>query len=442
MAVLTNSDEGRILRNFVPLASFPSEAFVDLCKNIKVEQLKDEAIFKRGDQSTDLIYLLNGSVVLQADELIVDVINSDSESAKFALAHQIPRKIDAIANGVVRIVRLTADIVNNPPQAVYDENQGFTLIEDLSEDSDDWMTALLRLPLFQNLSAINLQKILISLKTAHYSENEVIIKEESPVDSFFLIIKGQCLLARTFDDEAHQVKLSTGDSFGDEYLITDAISHETVTALNDVSVIQLNKKHFLDHIKTPLVDFIAPEDLPGALQTGAIVLDVRLPLSFVKQNLIGSANIPLMTLRMRLGEIPKDKQVIVVCAKGIESEAGAFLLTKNNIDARVLKGGMGIEEAEEDDAQESLPFEPAEDSTSFEQENVPENLPDESSSVIEVASEDLNAENERLLQVNREMQAKIIQLQTEKEQAESRNQVLTQQLERLKDILNRLTKSK
>jgi hypothetical protein len=145
-----------------------------------------------------------------------------------------------------------------------------------------------------------------------------------------------------------------------------------------------------------------------------------------------------MTLRMRLGEIPKDKQVIVVCAKGIESEAGAFLLTKNNIGARVMKGGMGIEEAEEDDTQESLPLESAEDSTNFEQEN----LPDESNAVIEVVSENLKAENERLLQVNRELQAKIIQLQTEKEQAESRNQVLTQQLERLKDILNRLTKSK
>lgn len=440
MTVQPNSDDGRILRNLVPLATFHSEAFADLCKNISVEEVRDQPIFKRGDSRTDLVYLLDGTVVLQADELIVDVVNSESESARFALAHQIPRKIDAIANGLVHIVRLDADVVNNPPPAVYEENQGFTLFEDLSEDSDDWMTALLRLPLFQNLSPINLQKILISLKTTHYSEGEVIISEVSPVEYFYLINKGQCQLTRKWGGELHQIKLGAGDSFGEEYLTTDKPSQETVVALGDVSIIQLDKKHFLSHIKTPLVNVIAPEELSNAIEKGAIVLDVRLPASFEKQNLVGSANIPLLLLRMRMSEIPKDKQVIVVCANGLESEAAAFLLIKHNISASVLKNGMGIADSEEEQQLSvSSEFSPSE---TFDPELPVETLAVENSVDPGALLEKLKAENERLVQANNDLVMKITQLTTEKEQAESKNRVLTQQMERLKDILNRLTKSK
>lgn len=437
MSVKANSDEGRILRSLIPLASFPSEAFAELCKTITVEQVKDEAIFRRGDSNTDLVYLLNGSVTLKADELIVDVVNSDSESAKFALAHQIPRKIDAVANGMVRIVRLDADVVNNPPQAVYDESQGFTLIEDLNEDSDDWMTALLRLPLFQNLSPINLQRILISLKTAHYSEGEAIITPNSPVENFYLINKGQCLLTRNLDDGEHTIKLNPGDSFGDEYLVTELDSNETVSALSDVSLIQLDKKIFLGHIKTPMVEFIAPEELSACLQDGAIVLDVRPPASFEKQNLVGSANIPLMALRMRLNEIPKDTQVIVVCANGIASEAAAFLLAKSHIRARVLKGGVGIEDVEEEKAAASTDGPLNGNDTIIEAGTLSQQSPEPVAS-----SGDLQLDNEKLLSENRELKAKLLKLQAEKNQAEATNQILTQQLARLKEILNRLTKPK
>ena len=145
MAIHSNSEESRILRQLVPLATFPSDAFKELCANLTVEQVQDAAIFKRGDTNTDLVYLLDGSVTLQAEGLVVEVVTSDSESAKFALAHQIPRKIDAIANGVARIVRLDAHTANNPAPAVYQEDQGYTVIDESFEESDDWMTAVLRL---------------------------------------------------------------------------------------------------------------------------------------------------------------------------------------------------------------------------------------------------------------------------------------------------------
>lgn len=444
MAVHSNSEESRILRQLYPLATFPSEAFKELCAHIVVEQVQDKAIFKRGDTSTDLVFLLNGSVTLQADGLIVDVINSESESAKFALAHQIPRKIDAVANGVARIVRLDAHTVNNPPPAVYHEDQGYAVIEEVGEDSDDWMTAILRLPLFQSLPPSSLQKILMTLKVAHYAEGDVIIANGSAVDYFNIVQKGQCLLSRKFLDEESELKLGVGDSFGEEYLLTDHSANETIRALTDVSLIQLEKRHFLTQIKTPTVQFITHEAMPEALRNGSVLLDVRLPNQFEDQALADSANIPLMSLRMRLAEIPKDTQVIVVCANGKASEAAAFLLIKHKCKAVVLKGGMGIEEP--DDEAEATDF--ADNQQGIVQVEQPDkdvphkNDLDTTDINIENELEALKAENENLKQLNRNFEAQNVKLNAEKEQAEKQCQVLTQQLERLKEILNRLTKSK
>ena len=209
MAVHSNSEESRILRQLIPLATFPNHVFKDLCDNITVEQVQDAVIFKRGDTNTDLVYLLNGSVTLQAEGLVVEVISSESESAKFALAHQIPRKIDAVANGLARIVRLDAQTVNNPPPAIFQEDSGYTVIDETVEDSDDWMTTVLRLPLFQSLPPANLQKILSSLQTSQHAPGEVIVSTGSAVDYFYIIQKGQCLpyLSRVFRWQELELKL-------------------------------------------------------------------------------------------------------------------------------------------------------------------------------------------------------------------------------------------
>jgi rhodanese-related sulfurtransferase len=440
MAIHSNSEDSRILRQLYPLTTFPSEAFKELCSKINVEHVENGVIFKRGDSNPDLVYLLDGSVTLQAGELIVEVITSDSESAKFALAHQIPRKIDAVANGSAKIVRLDAHTVNNPPPAVYQEDQGYTIVEESSEDSDDWMSAVLHLPLFQFLPAANLQKILISLKTAHYAVGDVIVAKDSAVDDFFVIIKGHCLLSRQLSGGNGEIRLGAGESFGEEYLLTDYPTQETVTALSDVSLIKLEKKHFLTQIKTPTITYLPHDAMQDVQNKGAVLLDVRAPHHFENNRLNGSTNIPLLSLRSRLAEIPKDKQIIVVCGNGKASEAAAFLLHKGGFNASVLKGGMGLEETDDETVRAGAGSDQHDHALAVQSE---QDVSDASGGLgLETQWAALKAENERLTQINKELAGNNAKLQAEKAQAEHRCQVMAQQLERLKEILGRLTKSK
>ncbi len=434
MAVPINSDEARTLRKLIPIASFSNSAFAQLCADIKLELVQDAAIFKKGDTNTDLVYLLNGSVSLQADNLLVEVITSENESAKFALAHQIPRKIDAVANGKALIVRLATELVNNRPTDNFSEEKSYTITEDTDEDSDDWMSVLLRSPIFQDLPAANLQKILISLKTSHFEQGQAIIANGTEINHFYFITKGQCLLSRPGMAE---MRIGLGESFGEEYLMTDRHAKETITALSDVHLIQLEKSHFLTQIKIPLLQFISYEELPDALNDNGILLDIRLPQHYENNHLNNSVNIPLAALRMRLAEIPQDKHIIIVCGNGKASEAAAFLLINNKYNASILKDGMGLEEA--DDALEA--HEPRTNQDNYPSEPTDAKAVNSNSTELETELDRLKNETAVLRQANRELKEQYALLQAEKTQAENQCHKLTQQLEKLKEILNRLTKS-
>ncbi len=46
---------------------------------------------------------------------------------------------------------------------------------------------------------------------------------------------------------------------------------------------------------------------------GAFLLDVRHPVELVVEKVPGAVNIPLHELRARLGELPKDREILVIC---------------------------------------------------------------------------------------------------------------------------------
>lgn len=61
---------------------------------------------------------------------------------------------------------------------------------------------------------------------------------------------------------------------------------------------------------------------------------------FAKDSIPGSVNIPLDELRNRLGEVPRDRLVVVVCRHGQTAYNAYRILVNNGFNARVLGGGM------------------------------------------------------------------------------------------------------
>lgn len=77
------------------------------------------------------------------------------------------------------------------------------------------------------------------------------------------------------------------------------------------------------------------------IKSGAMIVDVRTPEEFGDGAYPGAKNIPVQDLARRLGEIPKDKAVVVYCASGGRSSAAARLLKQAGYADVVNAGGLG-----------------------------------------------------------------------------------------------------
>lgn len=60
--------------------------------------------------------------------------------------------------------------------------------------------------------------------------------------------------------------------------------------------------------------------------SGAFILDVRTPEEWAEFHVEGSTLIPLAELAQRVNEVPKDREIVVVCRSGNRSQQGREIL--------------------------------------------------------------------------------------------------------------------
>ncbi|GGC68261.1 rhodanese-like domain-containing protein [Haloferax sulfurifontis] len=96
---------------------------------------------------------------------------------------------------------------------------------------------------------------------------------------------------------------------------------------------------------------IRPDELAARLDDGdgPFVLDVRPESNYRRGAIDGSRNVPVYddlrsgddaSLRRRLDEIPRDRDVVVVCKMGVVAKRATGLLREEGYDAVTLAGGM------------------------------------------------------------------------------------------------------
>lgn len=318
--------------------------------------------------------------------------------------------------------------------------------EETQDDADDWMSALLRSPIFQRLPPTNLQKILMGLEAVHFNKGEVILDQGSMGDYYYLIKNGQCELTRRPSPNAKEIRLAqlaTGDTFGEDSLLSDAPRNVTVTALTDISLLRLNKQQFVSLIKEPSLTFVTYMEMQEAVKQGAILLDVRTPDDYENHHLDGSINEPFFSLRMQLKTLNRDKPIIVVCGDGKTSEAAVFLLLRNKINAMILIGGMaGVKSGPEHDIAPAHDIQVIVDrpETIHQKHEVKQSVDDSVSISSSVQDNHTDCCNrcEALKTANQQLNDKCMKLEFDKQHAEKQVRILHKQLEKLTQVLDKL----
>ena len=73
---------------------------------------------------------------------------------------------------------------------------------------------------------------------------------------------------------------------------------------------------------------------------GAFLLDVRNPPELAVECVPGALNIPLPQLRSRLDELPRNREILVICRSAVRAYYATRILMQNGFQARNISGGM------------------------------------------------------------------------------------------------------
>ncbi len=89
----------------------------------------------------------------------------------------------------------------------------------------------------------------------------------------------------------------------------------------------------------PVVPEVDVDRLDAARGQGAPVIDVRQPDEYDAAHVPGARLIPLGEVAARLGEVPTDGTVYVICQTGARSARATDFLRRQGIDAQNVAGG-------------------------------------------------------------------------------------------------------
>ncbi len=441
MPVDPDSQDAKAIRQLIPLTRIAISRFHELCDLIQVEDMESgHFLFKRGGGVDAMFFILQGSVSLQTEEYKVETIEAKSESAKFPIAHQVPRKIDALAETDIRYLRLDRELIKSDDENHGQENN-IPMVEEEIEENDDWMTTLLKSPIFRALPPANLQRILIELEAIKVEAGSNIIEQGDEGDFYYLIKSGRCEITRKPSPTAKEIKLAelkNQDTFGEDALLSGLPRNVTVKALTDVALLRLNKDSFITLIKEPSLNFIDMDLAHQKMSKGDVLLDVRAVDEFKKGHLENSVNVPFFSLRMYLKTFNKSQSVIVVCDDGSTSEAAAFLLLRNKIEAFILQGGLDhLAKASVDSSGNDSVEAMEQPGAAFAPEVVEEGQTESSAVQLAIDSGEAGEQNIAGLKSRvAELEEKCARLASEKEELMKKYKMLFKQMEKMKSVLD------
>jgi rhodanese-related sulfurtransferase len=206
------------------------------------------------------------------------------------------------------------------------------------------LSRLHRAVAFRRLPLECVESALARMTPRRVSAGEDIVRQGEPGDAFYVIWEGRAEVwqAGPYDDAPRKVaERGSGDSFGDDALITGGSRSATVRMITDGELLVLAREDFLDLMSRPLVEQVDPTVAGSMLDTGWRAVDVRYPEEFEDGHIPGATLLPLHELRERCDRVLSRTQAYVaVCLSGKRSAVAALLLTQRGFKAVSLKNGL------------------------------------------------------------------------------------------------------
>lgn len=324
------------------------EEFRQVILDTSVEEAfsSSEMLFKRGRQVNDWYFLLSGKVELIDRSFNTVTVETDSVRASIALNYDTQTPVSCIAKSDVVIARvslraiegLIASIKKNEKDSICDVSglSALTMsVEELDDDvSGDWMSLLLRAPLFSKVAGSLVQELFSCFEPVEYAAGDVVVKEGQQGDYFYVVSQGTATVFNNSKSVA--VNLNPGSFFGEESLLGKTPRNATISMLTDGILQRLSREDFFRLLKEPILQYTNASNLKK-MDRPYQIIDVKMPFEYKFSHIDGSINLPLVKLRSKLSEMDQDQLYVISQDAGGRADIAAHIMCQAGFDALILK---------------------------------------------------------------------------------------------------------
>jgi rhodanese-related sulfurtransferase len=199
----------------------------------------------------------------------------------------------------------------------------------------------LRSGAFAQLPAAHIDELLKRFERTKVERGQVVIQEGDEGDYYYVIESGRFQVERLVGGaKVVLAELKSGDAFGEEALVSDAKRNATIMATAEGQLLRLDRQHFNELLREPLLRRVAFDDAVEKTKKGAIWLDVRYPSEYQYDKLPGAINVPLAEVRNMFAVLDRSKEYVAYCQTGRRSAAAAFLFAQRGFKVWLLEGGL------------------------------------------------------------------------------------------------------
>lgn len=89
-----------------------------------------------------------------------------------------------------------------------------------------------------------------------------------------------------------------------------------------------------------MFDRVDPQEAKTRLENGAVLIDVREQNEYAQARVPGATLIPLSEFASRYTEMPKDQEIVLICAGGVRSAQAAQFAAQHGFKLTNLEGGI------------------------------------------------------------------------------------------------------
>lgn len=333
-----------LFRQFVPLASLTPSDRAELAKQARIGSYQPgQVLFNRGEPARTVVYLVEGEIELLSDTGTV-VVRGGTEATRHPLSPGARRTATATCLKPAQVLFVDRDQLDIVLTWAQTGQVEVTEVHGGGEaDEQDWMTALLHSPTFHRIPPGNIGQIFAALKPVEVAAGDVVIQQGDRGDYYYVVAEGRVQVVQQDADgltEREITQIGVGRGFGEEALVSGNPRNATVRALTRCALMRLSAADFNRLLKAPILREIGVDEIPVDAQ----LLDVRLPEEFAQGRLPGALNLPLGRLRERVAELDPAACYVVYCDSGRRSASASYLLCERGIDARLLSGGVPVDE--------------------------------------------------------------------------------------------------